>query len=88
MSSESLHGDRLQQLHCSLLGGIRHRGHLERGTAALTDSCLAGIAHDGAERLEQRANARNAVNSSMRMIGGWFDQPSDSRLAVLAHWPT
>ena len=57
VSSEWLHSDRLQQLHCSLLGGTRHRGHLERGAAALTDSRLAGIAHDGGEFVEQRAKA-------------------------------
>jgi len=52
-----LHGDRLQQLHCSLLSGIGHRGHLEGGTAAVRDAWLAGIAHDGGEFLEQGAKA-------------------------------
>ena len=52
MSSVWLHGDRFEQLHRSMLCGIRRRGHLERGTAALTDSCLAGIAHDGGEIVE------------------------------------
>jgi hypothetical protein len=47
----------LQQLHCSLLGGMGLRGHLERGTTALSDSWLAGIAHDGGEFVEQSAKA-------------------------------
>jgi hypothetical protein len=52
-----LHGDRLQQLHCSLLGGIGHRGHLERGTAAVSDSWLTSITHDGGEFVEERPKA-------------------------------
>ena len=57
VSSVWLHSDRVQQLHSALLGGIRHRGHLERGSAALSEARLAGIAHDGGEFVEQRAEA-------------------------------
>jgi len=57
VSSVWLHGDRLEQLQCSLLSGIRDRGHLERGAAALPDARLAGIAHDGGEFVEERAKA-------------------------------
>ena len=57
MSSVWLHSDGLQQLHCSLLSGIGHRGHLEGGCGFVSEARLAGIAHDGGEFLEQRAKA-------------------------------
>jgi hypothetical protein len=57
VSSEWLHGDFLQQIERQLLSGIGQRGHLEGGSACVADACLAGVAHDGGEILEQRAKA-------------------------------
>ncbi len=57
VSSAWLHADRLEQLDCSLLSGIGDRGHLERGMAAVSDSWLAGVAHDSGEFVEERAKA-------------------------------
>ena len=57
MSCEWLHGDGLQELKRALLSGIGDGGHLEGQGRGCTGGRLAGIAHDGGELFEQRAEA-------------------------------
>ena len=57
VSCEWLHGDGLQELKRALLSGIGDGGHLEGQGRGCTGGRLAGIAHDGGELFEQRAEA-------------------------------
>ncbi len=68
LSASWLHADPLQPLQRVLLSGVRGGDHREGGRRSLPRAGHAGIAHDGAEVLEQGTEAvrRRPVRQSLR----------------------